>query len=412
MSLFIRSAPSGRLYDLVSTLVGYGQQAAWFINATTGDDDNDGSSAHPLRTMAEFNARISGNFVQQPTTLQLVGDVVDCALQLNGTRFAGDATLTVSGTLTDTASGALVSSAAVGPGWQLTTAGMDWTTQATSSQVRFSTGHVAAIAEIVDANNVIVGALCAPGVSQTPVTPTNGSTVTVATRSRALNPILVCTAQALQNVFPITLQHLSFDTALSAHAAFSINGTARVQLYGCEMKDQGTFVSAGFNVRATKYTLTNTFSWQSNGQIPATFGCVVGGTGAVLFNHQAGATSHVNLLLTGARLGSNGANTVVTVAGVHIRNTANPVLVNDGGNLFCNGSAAALSGSTGNTGIGIDVQAGRVIYLAASKPTVTGASDTRVNGNTKTYAQIPFVALDATVPTALTGNGSSIVLES
>jgi hypothetical protein len=410
VNLSLRAGPSGKAYDLDSALVAYGTQSAWFIDATNGDDDNPGTQSHPLRTMAEFNARLSGNFIQVPMAVQLVDNVIDSSLQLCGTRFSSSGSLTVSGTLTDTASGSLTSSSAIGPGWQLTTVGIDWTTQSTSSQVRFSTGHVAAISEIVDANNVIVGFLCAPGVSQSAVTPTNGSTVTVATRSRALNPILNSTAQALQNSFPIILQNLSFDAALASQAAFTVAGGCRVQMYGCEMKDQGTFVSNGFNARGSKYTLTTTFSWQSNNQIPTTFGCVVGGTGAVLFNHQAGTTSHSSLLMTGARLGLNGGNTVMTASNIHIRNSANPVVVTNGGYLSASGgSTAAISGSVGNTGIGIDCVMGVVEYFASTKPTVTGASDARVGGNSKTYAQIPFIALDATVPAAITGNGAKFV---
>lgn len=406
----LRSSPSGKAYDLETPLVDYGTQAAWAINPTLGDDADLGTPAFPLRTMQEFNARISGNFIQQATTLQLVGDVVDCALQLCGTRFKAGASLTVSGTLTQVALGVLSSSAAVGPGWQLTTTGIDWTAQSVASEVQFSTGHSAAISEIVDANNVIVGFLCAPGVSQSAVTPTNGSAVTVSTRSRAFNSIINCTAQAPQNLFPITLQHLSFDAALGSQSAFSVSGGCRVQMYACEQKDQGTLALAGFNARAVKYTLTSTMSWQSNSQTPTTFGCVVGGTGSTLFNHQAGATSHTSLLMTGARFTANGASTVVTASNVHIRNSAGPVLCNDNANILCSGGVAAISGSTGNTGIGIDIPSGRVAYFSNTKPTVTGASDARVNGNAKTYAQIPFVAFDATVPTAITGNGAAFVL--
>jgi len=385
----------------------YGAQASWAIDPTLGNDSNVGTPASPLRTMAEFSKRMTGVLINQTTTLQLVGNVLDSAMQLSGTRFGLLGFLDVLGTLTDTASGLVSASVAVGPGWQITTTGINWTLQSVSSQVRFSTGQVAAIAEIVDANNVIVGSLYA--ISGGAVTPTNGSTVTVATRSQIVGPNINAISQQLAPTPSLRLQNLTIASA-NPLGAWTMAGGARIVVFGCEQLVQATIWPGSLSYRASRFTITSTFAFQSQPSSVSTIGCVVAGTGSTVFSHQMGMTQHTNLLMTGARMGANGANTFVVLTGVHIRNTAGPVLNNSNATMELTGGAPAITGSVGNTGIGIDCASGRVTYFSSSKPTVTGASDCRVGGVAKTYAQIPFINYDATVPAAITGNGAAITL--
>jgi hypothetical protein len=383
-------------------------QASWAIDPVLGSDTNAGTPAAPLATMAEFSNRFSGLLYKVAGTLQLVGNVIDSSLSLSGTRFGPGASLTVSGTTTQLGSGTVSSTAAIGGGWQVTTTGIDWTLIPLGSLVQFSTGQSAAIAEVVDANNVIIGMIAAPGTSVTSVAPTNGSTVTASSRSRMWPFQVNAFQQGPLTATPLLIQNVSFDAA-SASAGFIMQGGLGIQLFACEINNHNTIrVNNPLNVRACKFTITASMFWQTGAAFPITVACVVGGTGATIFSSTSGLVNHHQVLLTGARLGANNASILLTGIN-HIRNTAGPVIVSGNGWISASGS---LSGSVGNTGIGIDVTFGKLSYVGGgNKPTVTGASDCRVGGTARTYAQIPYTALDATTPTNLVGNGSCIVQE-
>ena len=419
-------SPTGNILSPVVDLFGgpnpaFGQQAAWAINPGTGNDSNDGSPGAPLRTMAAFSARMSGQLVTVAQTLQLVGDVLDAPLWLRGTAYAAGASLTVTGTRTVLGTATInvvtpLGTAGTFP-WQLTTTGINWTTAPLGSQLRFSTGHVGFIAEVLGANDVVVGAIAAPGVSLAPITPTVASTVDLVSLSRALPPLLIFSAQ-INNAAAVFLQDLSFDPPVAGGVnGYLFAGGGQTQFFGCELRTAGVtfYVNAGLNLRACRWSFAanNTANWRV-GPDPSicSFCLVVAGNGSALFNCQVGSVLHITITLQGARLGCNRAN--LQLQGGHIRNTANPVLLNNGGALLL--SSGVLNGSTGNTGIGIDVPLGLLSYIgAALKPTVTGTSDTRVGGIAKTYAQIPYTNLElASVPprvTTLIGNGAAIVQE-
>lgn len=407
----VRFSPSGPPVDLATGEETTGLQTAWAIDPLVGNDNAVGTPDDPLATAEEFSLRLQGVTVRVAATLQCVGNVVDSALTFNGTRFAAGASLTVSGTLTTLGTGQVSSTSAIGPGWQVTTTGIDWTTIPVTSHIGLSTGQAAAISEVVDANNVIIGMIAAPGTSATSVAPTNGSTITASSRSQIWPLIVNAVGQSALTANQIIVQNASFVAAGSSNG-FVLQGGVGVQLYACEINNHNSLrLGTSFNARVCKFTLTATMAWQGGANIPTSLGCVVGGTGSTVFSANAGLVSHQNLLMTGARLTVNSGFLIVSIA--HIRNTAGPVLVSGNGQLNATG---IISGSVGNTGIGIDVPNGRYAYVGAgSKPTVAGVSDTRVGGVTRTYAQIPFVALqlDATPPTVttLTGNGAALVQE-
>lgn len=424
----LASPPTGQVLSPVVELFGipdpaYGAQAAWSINPGTGSDTGPGTPAAPLRTMAEFSRRYTSLLVTVPATLQLVGDVLDSPLWLTGTRFALGAGLTVSGTATTIATATVSVVSGLGPAgtlpWQLTTTGIDWTLQPVASQLTFSTGHVSQIVQVIDANNVIVGALCAAGFSTAIIVPTVASTITVSSLSRSLPPILSFTAAlGVQSSVPtVIVKDVSIDSPGSVGVNDYVFASGSTQLFGCELKSIGGTlrVDAGMNLRGCRWSFAgaNTASWRAGPDNVGSFGLVVVGPGAALFNTQYGQVSHGALTLNGARLLCNNAKLVVTSGGCHIRNTAGPVLINDAGTLLC---STIINGATGNTGIGIDVTSGGVVYSGGgNKPTVTGASDTRVGGVARTYAQIPFYSwqLDAIPPTVTTllGNGPSYIVQ-
>jgi hypothetical protein len=49
-------------------------QASWGINGTTGNDENPGSLAQPLKTWGEFERRVKGNTLDQNTTVRFLDD--------------------------------------------------------------------------------------------------------------------------------------------------------------------------------------------------------------------------------------------------------------------------------------------------------------------------------------------------
>ena len=394
----------------------HGSQAAWVIDPVSGDDNNPGTPSEPLKTMGEFNTRMAGlKLTAVGATMTCTADVLDEPPCFNGTRFVAGASLTCQGTLTDTATATISVVTGLGPSntmpWQLTTTGVDWTTVPVGSQVRFSTGQLAMIVQVVDANNVIVGAIGAAGTSVVSSAPTVASTATVASMSRMLPPLVNAVGQAVTATPQLIFRNASFDLG----HLMSLQGGVQVQIYGCEVKVGGTtnsITSIGqHNFRCVRWTQTGSFAWRCAGDTSSTYGNVAAGTGSTLFNHQQGGVSHSNLTLNGSRLSVN--QTKISTGATHIRNAAGPVLVSSGGELVCNG---IINGSTGNTGISIDIPLGRLSYFSTSKPTVTAASQPRVGGVTRDLAtEIPFIAavLNAVPPTVtpLTGNGAAFVLE-
>lgn len=402
-----------------------GAQTSWAVDFTLGNDHNVGTPSAPLKTMAEFNNRYNNVLVTTPATLQLVGDVTDAPLWLAGTRFSLGASLTVSGTRTTIGTATVTVVTPLGGAtpllpWQLTTTGINWTGVALNAQLRFSTGHVTFIVQVIDANNVIVGALAATGFATAPVTPTVSSTITVSSLSRALPPMLVQQGQTPPFVYQVSISDLSFDAAIFGNGVneYLFNGSGSCEFYGCELKQSSgnTFrVDSNLVLRAClwPYIGNGSSSWRVGPDAYlGSYGLVTTGGGSAVFGLQHGSYNHSALVCNGVRLACNGSVTRMSLSrGTHIRNTAGPVLVTDGAVMYATG---IVNGSTGNTGIGIDVTAGHFFFAGGSnKPVVTGASDTRVNGTARTYAQIPFVALQTDAApntvTTLTGNGSSIV---
>lgn len=394
----------------------WGLQTAWAIDPLTGNDANVGTPAAPLRTMGEFNARMLVQFVSVAQTLQLVGDVLDQPLWLIGTRYASGASLTVRGTRTDVASGTVNVVAGLGAGgirpWQLTTAGMDWTLVPVGAQVRFSTGQTSMILEVIDANNVIVGAIGTIS-GNTSAAPTVGSTVTAATLSRALPPMVLAQGLGTTFTFQLVLTDLSFDAAHD----YVLRGGVPVQIFGCELKVpavQGMFSTDNpANVKCCRLTYTGAGSWNwAPKQDLNTSGLVLVGTGPQFVFHPTGRSFQGDLAANGVRFNVN-SNPFVGCGAMYFRRASgSPVLVNDGGALIVNGPInGAPLGVGQNAGFGLDTPTGRIWYVGAgNKPTVTGTSgDARVGTTTRTYAQIPFVNWDATVPTAFTGNGAMII---
>lgn len=415
-------SPTGNVLSPVVELFGvpdpaFGAQTAVAINPGTGNDAGPGTVAQPLRTMGEFNRRYAGLLVTAPATLQLVGDVLDAPLWLSGTRFASGSSFTVSGTRTDLGSTTIstvtgLGNTAADPPWDITTAaGFDWTTIPVGSQLRLpATSQIGWIMEVLASNRVIVSVMGQPGGSIAIPAPTVGATLTAASLSRALPCLINAYGLSPRQTIQAIIQNISFD---SPGPLWGLSGNLQTQFYGCEMKfaTAGDFiVTLPLNLRCNRWTIAASVASRVAGDTLNSIGhCVVGTTGAQSHNHQSGNSSHAFECLHRARFGASGSQTFVIASIVNIRNSIGPVFCQSGAVIECSGGAPGITGSVGNTGVGIDVPLGRVQYSSTTKPSVTGASDCRVGGVAKTYANIPYINFDATVPGNLTGNGASIV---
>lgn len=403
----IRSASYNAIQAISAALLSWGLQTTWVIDPVTGDDAGDGTAQAPLKTLAEFNQRMAGNLIQVPASLQLIGDVLDAPLWLTGTRFAAGASLTVSGTVTAQAGVATISvvtplntaSATVQP-FQLTTTGKVWTSVAIGSRLSLSNGTFAWIRNVVDANNIVVGACFS--LASASVVPTVGLTITLQTLSRALPPNI--NINALDTTGVVTLRDASLENGnVTSTAPFQGN----VLVFACEIKVTGTSSAissvGGLQLRGCLFTMAAGTVGQLHrsaiGQLNI-FSCVwtgpSGGTRTVSPN-SVGHVQFQHVCMLNVQLIVQGGCFVAFNTSTNIQNTTTAIIVTTGG--FINAGIASVTGSAG-TGIGIDVSNGMYVWNGASgKPTISGAtSDCRVGFVTYTYAALGSGKTAAFVP--------------
>jgi hypothetical protein len=417
----LRNSPSGQELGLVSPLSSYGQQSAWAIDATLGSDENPGTPLHPLRTMAEFNRRLCTNYIQQPTTLQLLGDVIDEPMQITGARMKLNASLTVSGTQTRLGGGTISTVTAIGTGgttypFQLATTGINWTATPLGSQIVLQGGQVCWIRNVVDANTIVVGAMTTLG-SSTVFTPTAGLTFTVNSLSRAQAPLLDIVAQTNGAVATtsITFQNLSLDSASN-----SVFRGCGVVIQGCELNNPVALSNDGSNTllyRSCRFTMTSNVNLRGgNGRLNTTACTFVGVTGQPQVVWTSGMDFFTNSLSFYAVNAFVAACAIqVSTGGWHFEQvtTGSILSIQFGGFVFATATGSALNGrNCTGSGVGIDIANGQYVYNgAANKPTLGvasgGTTDVRLGSGgsaiTFTYALLgtgkQYAQLDAVPPT-------------
>lgn len=404
MSIDVRQSPSGEILELETSLADYGAQATWAIDAVNGDDSNDGSLAHPLRTMAEFNNRMFAQDVRVVMTLFLLTNVTDAPLQLASTRFRSGASLTVQGVITVVATPTItaVTTLETLTAFQLTTTGIVWTSADVGKRIQLPGGQVGWVAEFVDANNVITGAFTASNGAT--VAPT-AVQVTVQTLSAAIAANVQGSATTLVTV--VTLRDLAI-ACNNTQGVFICNGIP-MTVYGCKVTNTNAPGSPTYfaqnPLNLTGCFITGAFNYRGQGSIIGT--CFVS-ISLVFFN----GFSNVVLgqaFFTNSPLVLQERSLVRLAGRCHWRNTAGPLTVLAGSLM---NAQNLISGSVGNTGVGITVGAscGYFYASAGTKPTLTGTSNTQIGNTARTYAQIPYVDLDATLPTAVAGTPAAMVL--
>lgn len=401
----LRSSPSGRAIDLDIGETEFGLQTAWAINPLVGNDNAAGTPTAPLRTMAEFNARMASQFVRVPQTLQLVGDVIDAPLTLAGTHYTLGASLTVDGTVTPIGTANITAVTSLGaPGsfpWQLDTVGIDvngnvlnWTTIPVNTRLAFSNGSFAFIKTIVSATRIIIGSLTAFVGGSANLTPTTAFTITLQSLSRGLPPLINAFAATNSSVAtPFTMRGLSLLPLFN----YNFAGGIGVLIAGCELICTSTnSISTGpggrFSIRACLFTCG---SASSTILINASGG---GGNCNYISNVYVGTATGI-LLFQGASINLTGATVknmqvqaslgaVLNIGtGLDIEHTTTAFRVDTGAIAIAN---TPITGTSG-TGYGCDVLCGSLLWNgAANKPTINtgGTFETRIGGTNYTYAQI------------------------
>ncbi len=389
-------------------LSSFGLQSSWAINPVNGSDSNDGTPAAPLASMGEFNNRLSGNVVRQATTLQLVGDVTDEPLMLSGTRFVGSGALTVLGTVTatgETASVTVVTTLQSNCTWQFTTTGIVWTSGHVGKRLLLDSGGTCWVQEFVDANNVVVGPVSTTSATLTPTAP---ATLSVQDLSAALPPIMLCIAQSSA---PLQVQNLTFSSATLTNS-----GAAALAFFGCRFTGGSVLCRASISMRGSLHQLVGLTQLGLGNVglslIAHTFvGAPVQIAGGTTFSVSSFQLSGITTALS-AQLINAGA--------MHFRNCGASAAITLSQGAKMQNQNFAISGSVGNTGLGIIVRAGCgfTFLVLGTRPTVTGSGgDTRIGATTKTYAAIGSaytdLLLNAIPPTVqqLTGTPAFMSLE-
>lgn len=416
----IRSAAYNPLVAISAALLSLGLQIAWFIDPVNGSDSGDGSASAPLQTMDEFNARLSGNYVQVAATLQLLGNVTDAPLQLVGTRFKFGASLTVSGTRTQIGAGSITLVTPIGTAgttypFQLTTTGIDWTTVPIGSQIVLQGGQVAFIRNVVSATQIVVGAMTTLA-SSAVFTPTAGLTFTVNTLSQAQPPLLDVSSQTNGAIATtnITLQNLALVGTFNC----SVRG-AGVVIQGCEFAGVGSIANNGDNtllMRSCRFTMAANVNFRcAAGRFNTTACAFVSAAGQPQVVWTTGPDFFTSSCSFYAVSAFNSATIQISTGGWHFENvTTGPCLnVALGGMCFATATGSALNGrNCAGSNFGIDITIGQYVWNgAANKPTLGIASgctsDVRLGSGgsalTFTYAQLStgkqYAQLDAVPPT-------------
>ena len=362
-------------------------QTAWVIDPTNGSDTNLGTPSEPLKTMGEFNTRMQPTPIRVPTTLLCTGDVIDEPLMLNGTRFPTGSSLTVSGTATTTASGTItgVTTLQSNSTWQLTTTGVSWTSGDVGKRMQLSTGFLCWVQEVLGSNSIVVGPVVNSSTITTPAAPVD---FVVQSLSRLLAPTLNICSSAINNVVFVQ------DADITA-GPIIING-GPIQFFGCRLASaSGTsnVIVAGFNCawRACFWSLQLSSQTLQGAAVHTLAGHTMVGAGSSLFSLQARQVLPSVCSISGISWSLSRGCIVANLGAMHFRNTANPITI--GAQAGWNNANVPLSGSVGNSGVGITVRAGCGMTWTTQKPTVTGATDTLVGSTSRTYAQLPYVDL-------------------
>lgn len=389
----------------------WGSQLLWAIDATNGVDTAQGTPSAPIKTIAEFNRRMSGALVTADILVNVIGaGATDTKFNIIGTRFTGAAKIVVSGTPTNVATNIAITTVTTLQAvctFNLLTTGIVWTGADVGKRLEFMTAGVPTgiysfVQEVVDANNVIIGQ-CA-GATASSITPTNAMTFNVQTLPALAPAVVNCVADTVGVA-------VRFDNFAVAAGTILVTGVS-VQYFGCTFLATASTTHHGISSaqwRICFFSQSAGFLTMS-GQTTNCTGCVFVGTGssalfarAFIPTFSGNSFSGMSLIFTGGAVGS------ILGLGMHFRNcltsATTPACLFITQNSKVNQVNTPVSGSVGNTGFGVKVSPGSGYIYLTTKPSVTGtAGDARIGATTRLWAsEVPYSEYPAAGPPAFIG---------
>jgi len=395
----LRQSPSGQILGVASPLAAWSLQPAWAVDPTNGNDLATGTPAAPLKTAAELGARLSGQRLQQNTTVTLLGSLPsNDPLFIAGT-WLGSFTFELSGTLENTVAGQLVTvtaNATTGRApWLLETSGIDWTT-ATQRRIELSGGSVGWVGEVIDATHVRVSTFQGENSDNdvTPVAldtfvasvPSSSPTISLGIEGALDDPVLfTAPAQAQVRVRNLTL----------SGAGRSTSSWRSAQLWGCRIQNPRTL---GISTTVLRSCFRDTaqaqeFIVRDDAYLLIVDGVMVqdsSGVGQLWV--PAGLTAWVRGLPWFRNTGIFLQSSVFlhSFSRMHFEQF-NIGIDSTAAMLSLTGIVSGTSTLPGSFGLVIR-NAQVALYSVAAKPTISGAGgDTVIGGTVTAYAGVPFI---------------------
>ncbi len=400
---------------------GFLTQAAWFINADTGDDSNPGTALLPLASWAELARRWGDDPVLPQTTDVFIETNLNEPIVIRGAiRLTGENFLRIHGQVTGVLhAGSITAKTDLDPATQqpseITDGAVgDWDTAGPggssliNERIRLTSGaNVGAIAWLSNR-------LAATVARTSPFATVDTSALPPVVIPTQIDPA-VADDYAVESLTTVTGFALSVDrvddNANSTRSAALVENLAIVPDDKGRFENQGgmailvVFCHNGCN-RITGGFSTFSVCRLSARSVDSADSCIsLASLWDTTFDdhlnvsNQSRLTLNSNSLLEEQRLQVFAGGVLDTNTGFAVMDTIGTALV-----VFV-GGFVGLSGlfwGDGNTLLGIQCEGtGVVSFNSANKPTVTGAGgDTEVGGVAKAYAQIPFFN---------SANGASIV---
>lgn len=388
-------------------------QAAWYVNAATGDDANDGATAlTALLTLAELYRRTQGRVFVNDTTVWLSGDFSGEQLALAGLVAPGKS-ITVRGDVAQTHAGTFSAFTA----WNPATAQVSVANDGTATSYAGLVGHFVRMtsgpasgysAPIVKA---VAAGQCRPGLFMAAdglkATPAAGNTFVVENVTTRIGGVdlggLVGNGGSFFGFVPRVLMR---DLEIYSPPQDLVFGSgAYIGTYLYRVRFGGSPFAEFVETNVTLIATYNVPGMQLIFRAGTVF--FYGHCNAHYLNFIGGhAFWSEDLINQGGGMGVAGGGQIIHTAANGFFDVAASdacLSLEQGGNYSASQAGARIWGSGNTTTHGIRVRTGCTLEYV-TKPTVAGTNDTIVGGTVRTYAQIPYAETNVAL-----GYGAAIV---